>query len=59
MNAKLAVAISLGASSLAFFGMANVANAATDPASNSPTGTSNPPVVNQGESTVDKAKKRS
>lgn len=55
MNAKLAVAISLGASSLALFGMANVANAAT-------TDTTTPPnyntsTVQPGESATDKAQK--
>lgn len=54
MNAKLAVAISLGASSLALFGMANVANAAT--ATTTDTG-ANQPAVQQGESATDKAKK--
>lgn len=57
MNAKLAVAISLGASSLALFGMANVANAATtEPPSNTPTGSSTPVVQNE-ESPAAKAQK--
>ena len=43
MNAKLAVAISLGASSLALFGMAGVANAETVTPTNPDTNT--PPVV--------------
>lgn len=43
MNAKLAVAISLGASSLALFGMAGVANAETVTPPNS--GTNPQPVV--------------
>ena len=54
MNAKLAVAISLGASSLALFGMANVANAAT--VTTTDTG-ANPPVVKpSNENPVEKAK---
>lgn len=54
MNAKLAVAISLGASSLALFGMANVANAET--ATTTDTG-ANPPVVKpSNENPVEKAK---
>lgn len=54
MNAKLAVAISLGASSLALFGMANVANAAT--ATTTDTG-ANPPVVKPiNDDPVEKAK---
>lgn len=54
MNAKLAVAISLGASSLALFGMANVANAAT--VTTTDTG-ANPPVVKPStENPVEKAK---
>lgn len=54
MNAKLAVAISLGASSLALFGMANVANAAT--VTTTDTG-ANPPVVKpSNENQVEKAK---
>lgn len=54
MNAKLAVAISLGASSLALFGMANVANAAT--ATTTDTG-ANPPVVKpSNENPVEKAR---
>lgn len=57
MNAKLAVAISLGASSLALFGMANVANAATtEPPSNTPAGSSTPVVQNE-ESPAAKAQK--
>ena len=56
MNAKLAVAISLGASSLALFGMANVANAATVPPSNPQAG-SNSPVVQNEESPAAKAQK--
>lgn len=56
MNAKLAVAISLGASSLALFGMANVANAATAPPSNPQAG-SNSPVVQNEESPAAKAQK--
>ena len=58
MNAKLAVAISLGASSLALFGMANVANAATTEPPSNPPSDSNPPAVQQGESATDKAKKK-
>lgn len=54
MNAKLAVAISLGASSLALFGMANVANAET--ATTTDTG-ANPPVVKPiNDDPVEKAK---
>lgn len=54
MNAKLAVAISLGASSLALFGMANVANAET--ATTTDTG-ANPPVVKpSNDNPVEKAK---
>ena len=52
MNAKLAVAISLGASSLALFGMAGVANAATPQTTGNDT---NPPVVKP--STDDPVKK--
>lgn len=54
MNAKLAVAISLGASSLALFGMANVANAATV---TTPATSENPPAVQpSNENPVEKAK---
>lgn len=48
MNAKLAVAISLGASSLALFGMAGVANAETVTPPNS--GTNPQPVVQAPQS---------
>lgn len=54
MNAKLAVAISLGASSLALFGMANVANAAT--ATTTDTGANQPVVQPSNENPVEKAK---
>lgn len=54
MNAKLAVAISLGASSLALFGMANVANAATAPTTE--TGANQPVVQPSNENPVEKAK---
>ncbi|MFP1694912.1 hypothetical protein ACLD5W_01260 [Gardnerella greenwoodii] len=54
MNAKLAVAISLGASSLALFGMANVANAATAPTTD--TGANQPVVQPSNENPVEKAK---
>lgn len=54
MNAKLAVAISLGASSLALFGMANVANAATPQTTGND---ANPPVVQpSNDNPVEKAK---
>ncbi len=54
MNAKLAVAISLGASSLALFGMANVANAAT--VTTTDTGANQPVVQPSNENPVEKAK---
>lgn len=54
MNAKLAVAISLGASSLALFGMANVANAET--ATTTDTGANQPVVQPSNENPVEKAK---
>lgn len=54
MNAKLAVAISLGASSLALFGMANVANAAT--ATTTDTGANQPVVQPSNENPVEKAR---
>lgn len=54
MNAKLAVAISLGASSLALFGMANVANAAT--VTTTDTGANQPVVKPSNENPVEKAK---
>ncbi|RFT41297.1 hypothetical protein CG398_01870, partial [Bifidobacteriaceae bacterium NR003] len=54
MNAKLAVAISLGASSLALFGMANVANAAT--VTTTDTGANQPVVKPSTENPVEKAK---
>ena len=55
MNAKLAVAISLGASSLALFGMANVANAATT--STTATNTPITSITNESQSEVEKIKK--
>lgn len=55
MNAKLAVAISLGASSLALFGMANVANA--DTVTTQATGENQPVVQPSNENPVEKAKK--
>lgn len=44
MNAKIAAAISLGASSLALFAMANVANAQTTDTPTTPTTTPTPVV---------------